>query len=136
LDAVAGSPRTALEQWERLDRCTVGVVGPPRRRKQWERLDFLEQWGLIALTASTVAYSLPPSSTTSVSLETGAAVAAALDQSRRVLRHGLLDLDVLRELEERAAISVPWHTAPRAVDKDEDEWWERERAAPKQGELT
>jgi hypothetical protein len=25
------------------------------------------------------------------------------------------------------------HTAPHAVDEDEDEWWERERAAPEQG---
>jgi hypothetical protein len=44
-------------------------------------------------------------------------------------------LDVLRELEEHAVVSVPWHAAPCAVDEDEDEWWERERerAAPEQG---
>jgi hypothetical protein len=42
-------------------------------------------------------------------------------------------LDVLRELEECAVVSVPWHAAPCTVDEDGDEWWERERAAPKQG---
>jgi hypothetical protein len=74
VDAVAGSPRTSVEQWESLDRRAVGAVEPPRRQEQWECLDCLEQWGLIA---STVAYSLPPPSTTSVSLQTGAAAAAA-----------------------------------------------------------
>jgi hypothetical protein len=45
------------------------------------------------------------------------------------------DLDVLRELEEGAVVSVPWHAAPCAVDEDGDEWWkrERERAAPRAG---
>jgi hypothetical protein len=28
---------------------------------------------------------------------------------------------------------VPWHAAPCAVDEDGDEWWERERAAPRTG---
>jgi hypothetical protein len=43
-------------------------------------------------------------------------------------------LDVLRELEERAVVSVPWHAAPCAVDEDGDEWWERERGRrPEQG---
>jgi hypothetical protein len=42
-------------------------------------------------------------------------------------------MDVLRELEERTAVSVPWHAAPRAVDEDRDEWWEREKAALEQG---
>jgi hypothetical protein len=74
VDAAAGSPRASVEQWESLDRHAVRAVGPPRRREQWERLDCLEQWGLIALTA---AYSLPPPSTTSVSLQTGAAAATA-----------------------------------------------------------
>jgi hypothetical protein len=73
-DVVAGSPQASVEQGESLDRRTVGAVGPPRRREQWERLDCLEQWGLIASTAT---YSLPPPSTTSVSLQTGAAAAAA-----------------------------------------------------------
>jgi hypothetical protein len=36
-------------------------------------------------------------------------------------------LDVLRELEERAVVSVSWHATPCAVDEDGDEWWERER---------
>jgi hypothetical protein len=36
-------------------------------------------------------------------------------------------MDVLRELEEGAVVSVPWHVAPCAVDEDGDEWWERER---------
>jgi hypothetical protein len=36
-------------------------------------------------------------------------------------------MDILRELEERAVVSVPWHAAPCAVDEDGDEWWERER---------
>jgi hypothetical protein len=71
---LAGSPRASVEQWESLDRHAVGAVGPPRRREQWERLDCLEQWGPIT---STAAYSLPPPSTTSVSLQTGAAAAAA-----------------------------------------------------------
>jgi hypothetical protein len=65
VDAVAGSPRASVKQWESLDRRAVGAVGSPRRREQWERLDCLKQWGLIA---STAAYSLPPPSTTSVSL--------------------------------------------------------------------
>jgi hypothetical protein len=65
VDDIAGSPQASVEQWESLDRRTVGAVGPPRRREQWERLDCLKQWGLIA---STAAYSLPPPSTTSVSL--------------------------------------------------------------------
>jgi hypothetical protein len=30
---------------------------------------------------------------------------------------------------------VSWHAAPRTVDEDGDEWWERERAAPEQGRL-
>jgi hypothetical protein len=62
VDAVAGSPRASVEQWESLDRLAVGAVGPPWRWEQWERLDCLEQWGLIA---STAAYFLPPPSTTS-----------------------------------------------------------------------
>jgi hypothetical protein len=126
-DIVAGSPQASVEQWECLDRRAVGAVGPPRWWEQWEHLDCLEQWGLIA---STTVYSLPPPSTTFVSLETGATAAAAWDQSCRVLRHGLLDLDVLHELEERAAVSMSWHVAPHVVDEDGDEWWERERATP------
>jgi hypothetical protein len=43
-------------------------------------------------------------------------------------------LDVLCELEEGTVVSVPWHAAPCAVDKDGDEWWERERGRrPEQG---
>jgi hypothetical protein len=42
-------------------------------------------------------------------------------------------LDVLHELEECTAVSVPWHVAPHVVDEDGDEWWERERAVPEQG---
>jgi hypothetical protein len=72
-----GPPRASVEQWERLDRRVVGAVGPPRRREQWEPLDCLEQWEQWGLIASIAAYSLPPPSTTSVSLETGAAAAAA-----------------------------------------------------------
>jgi hypothetical protein len=53
----------------------------------------------------------------------------AWDRSCRVLRHGLPDLDFLHELEERATVSVSWHVAPRVVDEDGDEWWEREGGA-------
>jgi hypothetical protein len=74
VDVVAGSPRASVEQWESLNRRAVGAVGPPQRREQWERLDCLKQWGLIT---STAAYSLPPPSTTSISLQTGAAAATA-----------------------------------------------------------
>jgi hypothetical protein len=74
-DAVAGSPQVVARASLDLRRA-VGVVGPPQRREQWERLDCLEQWGLVASTASTTAYSLPPLSTTSISLETRAATAA------------------------------------------------------------
>jgi hypothetical protein len=74
VDVIAGSPRAFVEQWESLDRLAVGAVRPPQRWEQWDRLDCLEQWGLIALTT---AYSLLPPSTTSVSLQTGAAAAAA-----------------------------------------------------------
>jgi hypothetical protein len=86
----------------------------------------------VGLIASTAVYFLPLPSTTSVSLETGAAAAAAWDRSHRVLRHGLPNLDILRELKERVAVSVPWHAAPHALDEDGDEWWERERTAPEQ----
>jgi hypothetical protein len=51
-----------------------GRVSTVAQLEQWERLDCLEQWGLIA---STAAYSLLPPSTTSISLQTGAAAAAA-----------------------------------------------------------
>jgi hypothetical protein len=60
-----------------------------------------------------------------------------LETGTRILRHGLPDLDVLRELEERAVVSVPWHAAPCTVDEDGDEWWDRERGRrPSRGELT